>query len=165
MIRSAPKLKLLHKWGIGVDKFDLDAARAARVPVAITFGANAGAVSEHTLMLMLATYRRLALADRKLREGVWLRSQLRAPGVSAFRQDGRAVRLRQCRPDGGASAGGLRCGDPLHDIRRAEMAIEKSLRATPVTFEELLERSDVVSVHVPLTKVTRGWSVPRRWRR
>ena len=78
MIRAAPRLKLLHKWGIGVDKFDLDAARAARIPVAITFGANAGAVSEHVLMLMLATYRRLALADRKLREGVWLRPQLRA---------------------------------------------------------------------------------------
>jgi phosphoglycerate dehydrogenase-like enzyme len=43
-----------------------------------------------------------------------------------------------------------------HDIRRAEMAVEKSLRATPVSFEELLARSDVVSVHVPLTKVTRG---------
>ncbi len=57
MIRAAPKLKLLHKWGIGVDKFDLDAARAARIPVAITSGANAGAVSEHTVMLMLATYR------------------------------------------------------------------------------------------------------------
>jgi phosphoglycerate dehydrogenase-like enzyme len=57
MIRAAPKLKLLHKWGIGVDKFDLDAARAARVPVAITGGANAGAVSEHTVMLMLAAYR------------------------------------------------------------------------------------------------------------
>ena len=78
MIRAAPRLKLLHKWGIGVDKFDLDAARAAGVPVAITFGANAGAVSEHVLMLMLATYRRLALADRKLRDGVWLRPQLRA---------------------------------------------------------------------------------------
>ena len=45
MFRAAPKLKLLHKWGIGVDKFDLDAARGARVPVAITGGANAGAVS------------------------------------------------------------------------------------------------------------------------
>ena len=82
MIRAAPRLKLLHKWGIGVDKFDLDAARAARIPVAITFGANAGAVSEHVLMLMLATYRCLALADRKLREGVWLRPQLRASATS-----------------------------------------------------------------------------------
>ena len=82
MIRAAPKLKLLHKWGIGVDKFDLDAARAAGVPVAITFGANAGAVSEHTLMLMLATYRRLSLADRKLRDGVWLRPQFARSATS-----------------------------------------------------------------------------------
>jgi phosphoglycerate dehydrogenase-like enzyme len=49
--------------------------------VAITFGANAGAVSEHVLTLMLA-YRRLMLAGRRLREDVWLRQQLRARQVS-----------------------------------------------------------------------------------
>ena len=49
------------QWGIGADRFDVDAVRAARVPV-----------------LILATYRRLMLADRKLREGVWPRPQLRA---------------------------------------------------------------------------------------
>jgi phosphoglycerate dehydrogenase-like enzyme len=42
-----------------------------------------------------------------------------------------------------------------HDIRRADRPTEKSLRATPVSLDELLERSDVISVHVPLTKVTR----------
>jgi hypothetical protein len=73
MIRAAPRPRLLHKWGIRVDKFDLDAARATGVPVAITFGSNAGAVSEHLLTLMLATYRRLARADRNLRDGFWLR--------------------------------------------------------------------------------------------
>jgi phosphoglycerate dehydrogenase-like enzyme len=156
MIRSAPKLKLLHKWGIGVDKFDLDAARAARVPVAITFGANAGAVSEHTLMLMLATYRRLALADRKLRDGVWLRSQLRA---QAYQLSGKTVGLFGFGNVGRMVAHRLSGFDVeilYNDIRRAEMAIEKSLRATPVSFEELLARSDVFSVHVPLTKVTRN---------
>ena len=120
MIRAAPKLKLLHKWGIGVDKFDLDAARAARMPVAITAGANAGAVSEHTLMLMLATYRRLSLADRKLREGVWMRPQIRAPGVPVVRQDGWHARLRQCRPHGRASPCRVRRDDPVsrHPPRR-----------------------------------------------
>jgi len=73
--------------------------------VAITFGANAGAVSEHVLMLMLATYRRLMLAGRRLREGVWLRQQLRARQVS---------------------------------------------------FDELIARSDVLSIHVPLTPATKG---------
>ena len=64
--------------GLGMDKFDLGTAPAARVTVSIAVGANAVAVSEHVLMLMLATYRRLALAGRKLRERAWLRPQLRA---------------------------------------------------------------------------------------
>lgn len=156
MIRSAPKLKLLHKWGIGVDKFDLDAARAARIPVAITAGANAGAVSEHAVMLMLATNRCLSLADRKLREGQWIRPQLRAKayqlsgktvGILGFGNIGRMVAHRLA---------GFDVTILFHDIRRIDMATQRALHASPVSFEELLERSDVLSVHVPLTKVTRG---------
>jgi D-3-phosphoglycerate dehydrogenase len=156
MIKSAPKLRLLHKWGIGVDKFDLDAARAARVPVAITAGANAGAVSEHTVMMMLAVYRRLSLADRKLREGVWIRPQIRGEayqlsgktvGILGFGNVGRMVAHRLA---------GFDVHIIYHDIRRADMATERSLHATPVPLDELLERSDVVSLHVPLTRVTRG---------
>ena len=139
MIRAAPRLKLLHKWGIGVDKFDLDAARAARVPVAITVGANAGAVSEHAVMLMLATYRRLSLADRKLREGHWIRPA--APRRSAtsfparpsaslgFGNVGRMVAHRLA---------GFEVDDPVHDIRRADMATAAALHATPVPFDELI---------------------------
>ncbi|MEJ0019600.1 MAG: 2-hydroxyacid dehydrogenase [Acetobacteraceae bacterium] len=156
MIRSAPKLKLLHKWGIGVDKFDLDAARAARLPVAITAGANAGAVSEHTVMLMLATYRHLALSDRKLRQGQWIRPQIRGMayqlsgktvGILGFGNVGRMVAHRLA---------GFDVEILYHDIRRADRATEKSLRVTPVTLDELLTRSDVLTLHTPLTKVTRG---------
>jgi phosphoglycerate dehydrogenase-like enzyme len=156
MIRAAPKLKLLHKWGIGVDKFDLDAARAARIPVAITSGANAGAVSEHTVMLMLATYRCLALADRKMRDGEWIRPQVRGKayqlsgktvGILGFGNVGRMVAHRLA---------GFDVQIIYHDIRRADRPTERALHATPVTFDELLERSDVLSVHTPLTKVTRN---------
>ena len=155
MIKSAPKLKLLHKWGIGVDKFDLDAARAARIPVAITAGANAGAVSEHAVMLMLATNRCLSLADRKLRGGEWIRPQLRAKayqlsgktvGILGFGNIGRMVAHRLA---------GFDVTILFHDIRRIDMATQRALHATPVSFEELLERSDVLTVHTPLTKVTR----------
>jgi phosphoglycerate dehydrogenase-like enzyme len=156
MIRAAPKLKLLHKWGIGVDKFDLDAARAARVPVAITGGANAGAVSEHTVMLMLAAYRRLSLSDRRLREGEWIRPQIRA---QAYQLSGKTVGLLGFGNVGRMVAHRLAGFDVTviyHDIRRADMATQRSLHATPVTFDELLERSDVLSLHEPLTSVTRG---------
>lgn len=156
MIRAAPRLKLLHKWGIGVDKFDLEAARQAGVPVAITFGANAGAVSEHVLMLMLATYRRLPLADAKLRQGVWLRPQLRAQcyqvsgktvGLLGFGNVARMVAHRLA---------GFEVEILYSDIRRADMATEKALRATQVPFETLIARSDILSVHVPLTPATKG---------
>lgn len=156
MIRSAPKLKLLHKWGIGVDKFDLDAACAARLPGAITAGANAGAVSEHTVMLMLASYRRLALADRKLRDGIWISPQIRG---QAYQLSGKTVGLLGFGNVGRMVAhrlAGFNVTILYHDIRRADMATEKSLHVTPVTLDELLERSDVLSLHVPLTRVTRG---------
>jgi phosphoglycerate dehydrogenase-like enzyme len=156
MIRATPRLKLLHKWGIGVDRFDLDAARAAGVPVAITFGANAGAVSEHVLMLMLAVCRRLTLADRRLREGVWLRPQLRAQcyqvsgktiGLLGFGNVARMVAHRLA---------GFEVSIIYSDIRRADMATEKALRATQVPLGDLISRSDILSVHVPLTPATKG---------
>ena len=77
LIALAPKLKLIQKWGIGVDKIDLAAARRAGVTVAITAGATSIPVSEHALMLMLATSRRLPLAHRSLQEGKWIATELR----------------------------------------------------------------------------------------
>ena len=77
MIAQAPRLRLIQKWGIGVDKIDLDAAQRGGVTVAITAGATSIPVSEHTLMLMLATSRRLPLAHRSLQEGKWIASDLR----------------------------------------------------------------------------------------
>ena len=77
MIRQAPRLKMIQKWGIGVDKIDLEAARRAGVTVAITAGATSIPVSEHTLMLILATSRGLPLAHRSLQEGKWIAAELR----------------------------------------------------------------------------------------
>ena len=61
LMDAAPGLRLIQKWGIGVDKIDLAAARARGIPVAITAGANAIPVAEFTLLLMLAVLRRLPL--------------------------------------------------------------------------------------------------------
>jgi D-3-phosphoglycerate dehydrogenase len=96
------------------------------------------------------------LADRKLRDGIWLRSQLRAQsyqlsgktvGLLGFGNVGRMVAHRLS----GFDVEVIYC-----DIRRADMATEKSTRATQVPFDELIERSDILSLHVPLTKVTNG---------
>ena len=90
MIAQAPRLKLIQKWGIGVDKIDLEAALRAGVTVAITAGATSIPVSEHTLMLILATSRRLPLAHRSLQEGKWIASELR---TVCAKLDGKTVGL------------------------------------------------------------------------
>ncbi len=78
LIDAAPNLRLIQKWGIGVDKIDLAAARARGVPVAITAGANAVPVAEFTLLLMLAVLRRLPHRGAQLRAGEWWRARAEA---------------------------------------------------------------------------------------
>ena len=69
VIAQAPHLKLIQKLGVGVDTIDLDAARARGIAVCNMPGANTRAVAELTLLLMLATLRRLAELDRQTRAG------------------------------------------------------------------------------------------------
>ncbi|MGE0797552.1 MAG: 2-hydroxyacid dehydrogenase [Lautropia sp.] len=156
MFTAAPRVRLIQKWGIGVDKIDLDAARRAGVPVAITFGANAGPVSELAIALMLGVYRRLPFVDRKLRQGVWLKSEMRS---ICYQISGKTVGLLGFGNIGRMVAHRLRGFDAeviYTDIRKADPVTEKALRARQVPLEQLLALSDIVSVHVPLDKTTRG---------
>ena len=69
VIEQAPRLRLIQKLGVGVDTIDLDAARARGIAVCNMPGANTRAVAELTLLLMLATLRRLSDLDRQTRAG------------------------------------------------------------------------------------------------
>jgi phosphoglycerate dehydrogenase-like enzyme len=156
MIQAAPRLRLIQKWGIGVDKIDLDAARAAGVPVAITFGANAAPVAEHALALMLAVYRRLPYVDRSVRAGRWVRAEMRE---TCFQLAGRTVGLLGFGNVARMLAHRLLGFDVrilYTDIRRADQVTEAALGARRVAFDELIRACDVLSVHLPLTAGTRG---------
>ena len=69
VIHAAPYLRLIQKIGIGVNTIDLDAARRRGIAVCNMPGTNTQAVVEMTLLLMLATLRRLAQLDRLIRAG------------------------------------------------------------------------------------------------
>lgn len=156
MIAAAPRLRLVQKWGIGYDKFDLDAARARGIPVAITFGANAGPVAEHAIALMLGVYRRLPYVDRKIREGVWLKSQMRSV---CYQIAGKTVGLIGFGNIARMLAHRLRGFDATilySSPRRAEAEVEQKLNARHVSQDELLASSDIVSLHAPLNDKTRG---------
>ena len=149
MIGAAGRLRLIHKWGIGFDDVDLPAAAAAGVGVAITAGANAHAVAEHTVMLMLATLRKLSVVDRALRDGHWLFKEMR---VQCLQMSGRTVGLVGFGNIGRAVAkrlAGFEVEVLYHDPRPAPREVERALGATLVPLDDLLARSDIVSLHCP----------------
>ncbi len=156
MIEDAPQLKLIHKWGAGYEKIDLAAAKKKGIPVAITAGSNSGPVAEHAIALMLAVYRRIPYVDRSLREGKWLKQDMR----SVCRQlERKTVGLLGLGHIGRLVARKLRGFDVkliYYDAVRASEEAEKALSITFVPFDQLLAQSDIISVHVPLLESTRS---------
>ncbi|MDN3988050.1 2-hydroxyacid dehydrogenase [Zwartia sp. IMCC34845] len=155
IIAQAPRLKLIQKWGIGVDKIDLEAARRAGVTVAITAGATSIPVSEHTLMLILATSRRLPLAHRSLQEGKWIAAELRTVcskldgktvGLFGFGNIARYVAKR---------LSGFDVNLIYHSRTRLDPALEQHYNVRYVDFDTLLKESDILSLHAPLTPQTK----------
>ena len=157
LMDAAPGLRLIQKWGIGVDKIDLAAARARGVPVAITAGANAIPVAEFTLLLMLAVLRRLPYREAQLRDGEW--NQARgATRIEARQLRGKRVGLVGLGAIGRQVARRLQPFDTdvrYFDIRRPTPAEEQALGVRFQELDPLLAEADIVSLHVPYTATTR----------
>src|SRR5262249_3235840 len=157
LMDAAPGLRLIHKWGIGVDKIDLAAARARGIPVAITAGANAVAVAEFTLLLMLAVLRRLPYREAQFRSGEWNRARGETR-LEARQRRGKLVGLVGLGAIGRQVAKRLQAFDTevrYFDIRRPAPAEEHALGARFQALDDLLSEVDIVSLHVPYTPATR----------
>jgi D-3-phosphoglycerate dehydrogenase len=154
VIRQAPRLKMIQKWGIGVDKIDLVAAKECNVLVSITSGATSIPVSEHTLLLMLAVSRRLPLAHRSLGQGQWIAADLR---TVCSKLDGKTVGLFGF---GGIAQNvakrltGFDVEVIYHTRNRVAPEIENKLQARYVDFDTLVANSDILSLHAPLSAQT-----------
>lgn len=154
MLARAKHLRMIEKWGIGVDRIDVEAARRRNIPVAITAGSNAGPVAELTIGLMLAVYRRIAHVDRAMRQGQWLKSEMREVG---YQIAGKTVGLIGFGNIGRMVAHRLRGFDArvlYFDLRRPDRATELALNATYASVDQIVSDSDIVSLHCPLTPRT-----------
>lgn len=155
LLRASNRLRMIHKWGIGVDRIDVEAVRAAGIPLAITAGANAAPVAELAIALTLAVYRRLLVADKAMREGRWLKAELR---TSCFQIAGKTVGLLGFGNIGRMLARRLRGFEPrilYFDERRAEPALERDLGVEYRPLAEVVAEADILSLHLPLTEETR----------
>ena len=147
VIAAAPKLKVIARAGVGLDNIDLKAADAAGVVVVAGLGANAVSVGELTLGLALSLLRNIPGLDVATRDGGWVRT----PGREL---SGLTWGLLGCGATGVATAKliqGFNCQvigfDPY----------AKNLSGIELTtFEDVLKRSDVVSIHMPSTPDTNG---------
>jgi D-3-phosphoglycerate dehydrogenase len=153
ILARADRLVVVGRAGVGVDNVDLDAATRAGVVVVNAPTGNTVSAAEQTIALMLALARRTAAADASMRRGEWKRSAFtgvelrgRTLGIVGLGKIGRAVADR---------AVGLEMSVIGHDpFVTAEQAANHGIAL--VTMDELFARSDVITVHVPLNKATKG---------
>jgi phosphoglycerate dehydrogenase-like enzyme len=147
-IDSAPNLKLIQKLGVGVDTIDLDAARRRGIAVCNMPGTNTRAVAELTLLLMLASLRRLTELDAETRIGNgWSLDPHSLDNLSEL--GGREVGLV------GFGAVG-QCLTPMLQgigarVIYTDITEASDTSARFVSFKHLLSMADIVSLHLPLT--------------
>ena len=139
-------LKVISKHGVGFNNIDVAAATALGIPVFFTPGVNAASVAEMTIGLLLAAARRISWMDKEVHAGRWSRLQHgielqgKTIGLVGLGQVGRRVALV-------CQALGMRV-----------LAFSPSLKTSPLhgvelcaSLEQLLQASDVLSLHLPLT--------------
>lgn len=146
VFEAATKLKVLVKWGTGIDSFDQKAAAENNVKICRTLDAFTEPVGDSVLGYILCFSRNLVAMDRHMKAGVWEKIPGRAlnestVGVIGVGATGSAV-LRRARAFGATLLG--------NDVRDVHPAHIKALDVSMVSLEELLERSDFVSVNSDL---------------
>ena len=149
---ACPALKMVSVWGTGTDNFDLNAAGMRGVTICNTPGVNAFAVAEHALTLMLAVGRRIPTLDAEMRNNKWPRdllTQMLGKTLGVFGMGAIGARV--------ATLGKAIGMDVLGWSATGDLGRIRSAGAVPASKDEILERADVVSLHVRLSPETRGF--------
>lgn len=151
-IASCRTLKVVSKHGVGVSNIDVQACTERGIPVFVTPGANAQSVAEMTLGLMLAAARSIPYMDSEIRAGRWSRLQNglelkgRTVGLVGYGQIGRLV-ASFCHVLGMH----VLAYDPYAKPEQMQKDVELL-----TDLDAMLSRSDILSLHIPLTAGTRA---------
>lgn len=152
MIESARNLKVIGRVGVGLDTIDVGAAEAAGIKVLNTPQMSTVAVAELVMGMILALVRKIPLANESMKGGLWEKKKFHGTelkgkvlGVVGFGRIGRAVAER-------SRVFGMKI--LVFDVIVDEDALSRMGGERVSRLEELLSRSDVVTVHVPLLPET-----------
>jgi D-3-phosphoglycerate dehydrogenase len=150
-LKSADRLKVIARYGVGVDNVDLQAAHARGIVVTNTPGANSVSVAELALALMLALARQIPEAVQAVHEGKW-------PRYAGLSLEGKVIGLVGLGAIGRQLARrltGFDCTLIAHDPV-VEARVAKDLGVELMGLNEVLHQADFVSLHLPLLPDTRG---------
>lgn len=153
---AARQLRLVQLLSAGYDRCDLQAARRAGVPICNNGGANATAVAEHTLLLMLGISRRVMWQHANVAAGRWRGNNL--ADTRLYELDGRTLGIVGLGTIGKkvarlAQAFGMNV--LYYDVKRLSEEQADALGVRFALLSEVLRRADLVSLHVPLLASTR----------
>ena len=156
LLESCPKVKLVQTLSSGYNRLDIEGILDLGIPVANNSGINAATMAEHTIGLMISLCRKMVDMHISVKEGRWhgqlTPSQLveingKVVGIIGFGFAGQAVARR---------LKGFDVRTIYHTRSEVGADLQRELGAEPASLEQLLEESDFVTLHVPLTPMTRG---------
>ena len=151
LLDKATRLKFIARAGAGLDMIDLDEVNKREILLINAPEGNRDAVAEHTLALLLSLINNVSVADRQVRKGIWHREANRG-----YELKGKTVALI------GYGFMGKAVAKRLASFECEVIAYDKYLKdfsdsfVTQVNMQEVFEKADVVSFHIPLTNETRG---------
>lgn len=153
VLESAKKLRLVGRAGTGVDNIDVEAATERGIIVMNTPGANTVAAAEHAIAMLLSLARKIPQADASMKQGKWDKKSFM--GVEIRDKTLGIIGIGRIGSYVAKLAQGLQMRVIAYDPFISEEAA-KQMGVTLVSLDELLEISDFVSIHTPLTKETRN---------
>ncbi len=153
IIDSSERLELIARAGAGVDNIDVDAATHRGIIVMNTPGGNTLSTAEHTMALLLSMCRNIPKANNELKQGIWDRKKYlgtelfgKKIGIIGLGKIGKEVAIR-CKAFGMEVLG--------YDPILTQEASQK-LGIKLLSIDEILENSDIITVHVPLSNETKN---------
>ena len=151
LLSKLPNLKMIAKFGVGIDNIDIDACLKRNILVGWTGGVNKRSVAEMAIGFMIALSRNLFVTSNQLKEGLWNKNggtQLsgKTVGIIGFGNIGKEL-VKLLEPFG--------CKIIVNDIANLEN-INESFDLQQVSKDYMFREADIISIHTPLTSETKN---------
>jgi len=154
ILERATNIKLVQKTGIGLDNIDLKAAKRLNIPVCNLPGGNARGVAELTIGMILSLYRKLNILDLATKSGEWLMWEHRLSSYEMFGKKHGFIGFGNIGQETAKRSKAFGTEIIYYDKFQLIPELEKELESTFVTLPELIEESDIISIHIPLLPET-----------